>query len=398
MKHLLSAAAVFFSLLVTPAVSATEETPGNIVYNTNMFAPGANAPAYKQKANEQFGTQWVLELIYGYWALDNAANGYTKNNNLAIMYAILNQRLIQDERNGGTWLRMDLAGSWGLDHASARSDHFYAGGIGMCSGLHTDIIGPHNMYLLEMSVKHFFAGKRACVTAGMLKLNNYFDRIQHARFTNDNFESSGVLPLPYNNLAAVIQAELNRRNWVSAAVTRLGTNLGSDPFQSKHANGYALVGEYGHISADGRATFRFSPFFCSQDTPGLDGRDHGHNAVGLFGSVEYRLNDYAKVYSRLGWADSDYQRCSGEFSAGATLNLTPSRPADYLGLGFGVFKGADTETNRTVNRREKVFEALYRVQLSDAAYITPYFQLILDPAYRDVSHASATGIQVGYVF
>lgn len=398
MKKILLSAAILFGLCGGMTQANDAPAPGNIVYNTNMFAPGDSSPAFKKAANEQYGTQWYFELDYGFWALDNAMPGYTNTNHLAILYAILNQRLIKDDINGGTWLRMDVAGSWGLDHDSANSGAFYVNGIGMCSGLHTDILGPHDLALLEVSVKHFFANKRACLTAGMIKLNNYMDRIGHARFTNDNFESSGVLPMPYNNLAAVLQVELDRRNWVTGALTRMGTPWGSNPFNAKHANGYAIVGEYGHITADSKATFRVSPFFCSQDTPGLDGRDHQHNAVGIFGSVEYQLNDIAKVYARAGMASSEYQRCSRELSAGTTLRLTPSRPNDYMGLGFGIFTGAETDTTRLTNKYEKVLECMYRVQLNQYFFVAPYFQFIMTPAYRDVDHASATGIQAGITF
>ena len=99
-----------------------------------------------------------------------------------------------------------------------------------------------------------------------------------------------------------------------------------------------------------------------------------------------------------GIASGDYQRCSQEFSAGTTLHLTPSRPNDYLGLGFGIFKGADTATSSLVNEYEKVLECMYRVQLNQYFYLAPYFQLINDPAYRDTDYASATGIQAGFVF
>lgn len=398
MKKLLLSTAIMLGFCggITPAEEAP--APGNIVYETNMFAPSENAPAFKRAANDKWGTQWMFELVYGFWALDNAMPGYNSTNNVAILYAILNQQLIKDEINGGTWLRMDVAGSWGLDRASASESSFYVNGIGMCSGLHTDILGPHDLALLEVSVKHFLAGKRVAITAGMIKLNNYMDRIGHARFTNDNFESSGVLPLPYNNLALVVQAEIDRRNWITGAITRMGTPWGSNPFNAKHANGYAIVGEYGHISANGKATFRFSPFFCSQDTPGLDGNDHQHNAAGLFGSVEYTINDRAKVYARAGWASGGYQRCSQELSAGATLRLAPSRPDDYLGIGLGLFKGADTASSPLVNEHEKILECMYRVQLNQYFYLAPYFQLIKDPAYRDTDYASATGIQAGFVF
>lgn len=363
-----------------------------------MFAPGENGPEFKKQLNEKTGTQFIFDLVYGYWALDNGMPGYTKDTNIAILYTILNQRLFRDDVNGGTWLRVDLAGSWGLDNQSDAPSSLYVGGMGMCSGLHTDVLDAHDAALLEVSVKQFFARKRAMVAAGMIKLNNYFDRVSHARFTNDNFESSGVLPLPYNNLALVGQYELNRDNWVTAAITRMGVRWGMNPFNADHANGYAVVGEWGHLFHEGKGKVRLSPFFCSQDGLGKDGRMHDRNAVGIFGSVEYQLNDFVRVYGRAGWASGDYLRCTAEASVGATINLIPSRPNDYLGVGIGFFKGAESGANALVNEFEKIVELMYRYQINDYLYTSVYYHMIMEAAYRDKDFAAATGLQVGICF
>lgn len=398
-KQLFSLLAMAGLLAAPMSAVADEPAPGSVVYNGNTFDPGPNGPEYKKAANAKYGTQWIVDLVYGYWALDNAMDGYNENEHIAILYTILNQRLIEDAYNGGTWLRVDLAGSWGLNNDSDDPSTFYANAMGMCSGLHTDVLDAHDAALLEVSVKHFFAGKRGMVAAGMIKLNNYFDRVGHARFTNDNFESSGVLPLPYNNLAIVGQYELDNRNWVSAAVTRMGTRWGMNPFNPDHANGWAMVGEYGHIFGyDGRGKVRVSPFFCTQDAPDAGGRMHDRNAVGIFGSVEYQVCDAAKVYGRAGWASGDYQRCTAELSAGATINLCPSRPNDYLGIGYGMFKGADGAANPLVNEFEKILELMYRVQVNDYVYTSVYYHMIMDAAYRDKDFASAAGVQVGINF
>lgn len=400
MKNRLFSLLAMTGLLAAPMSAVAEEpAPGNIVFEGNMFGPGPDGPECKKVANDKYGTQWILDLLYGYWALDNAMPGYNHNEHIAIVYTILNQRLFEDELNGGTWLRVDFAGSWGLNNDSDDPSTFYANSLGMCSGLHTDVLDAHDGALLEVSVKQFFAGKRGMVAAGMIKLNNYFDRVNHARFTNDNFESSGVLPLPFNNLAIVSQYELDRRNWVTAAVTRMGTRWGMNPFNPDHANGYAVVGEYGHIfGEDGRGKVRVSPFFCSQDGWGKDGRMHDRNAVGIFGSVDYQACDNARVYARAGWASGDYQRCTAELSAGATLNLCPARPNDYLGIGFGLFKGAESGANPLVNEFEKIVELMYRVQLDDYWYVSVYYHMIMDAAYRDKDFASATGVQFGITY
>lgn len=399
MKNAIYTLLVMAGLIAAPvATAAYEPAPGHVVYEGNMFAPGENGPEFKKQLNEKTGTQFIFDLVYGYWALDNGMPGYTKDTNIAILYTILNQRLFRDDVNGGTWLRVDLAGSWGLDNQSDDPSSLYVGGMGMCSGLHTDVLDAHDAALLEVSVKQFFARKRAMVAAGMIKLNNYFDRVSHARFTNDNFESSGVLPLPYNNLALVGQYELNRDNWVTAAITRMGVRWGMNPFNADHANGYAVVGEWGHLFHEGKGKVRISPFFCSQDGLGKDGRMHDRNAVGIFGSVEYQLNDFVRVYGRAGWASGDYLRCTAEASVGATINLIPSRPNDYLGVGIGFFKGAESGANALVNEFEKIVELMYRYQINDYLYTSVYYHMIMDAAYRDKDFAAATGLQVGICF
>jgi hypothetical protein len=83
---------------------------------------------------------------------------------------------------------------------------------------------------------------------------------------------------------------------------------------------------------------------------------------------------------------------------GTTMRLNSNRPQDYFGAGFGVYKGADTYESPLVNEFEKVLEFTYRVQLNDYVSIAPFYQLYIDPAYRDVSTVSATGLQAHLLF
>ncbi|MBR1978374.1 MAG: hypothetical protein IJ985_02590, partial [Akkermansia sp.] len=72
MKKLLLCAALFLGLCANMTPAQDTPVPGNIVYNTNMFPAGESAPAFKRAADENWGTQWFFELVYGFWALDNA--------------------------------------------------------------------------------------------------------------------------------------------------------------------------------------------------------------------------------------------------------------------------------------------------------------------------------------
>ena len=48
------------------AGEASEPTAGEILQGINMFTPEEGDPAYKVKANEKYGTQWAVDMAYGY--------------------------------------------------------------------------------------------------------------------------------------------------------------------------------------------------------------------------------------------------------------------------------------------------------------------------------------------
>ena len=116
------------------------------------------------------------------------------------------------------------------------------------------------------------------------------------------------------------------------------------------------------------------------------------------GGVEYDVNDRVKVYARLSCASNKHQRARKEAMVGTTLRVMPSRPQDYFGACFGIYKGADTANSRLVNEYEKVMEFTYRINLNEYLSVAPFYQLYIDPAYRDVSTVSATGLQAHLVF
>ncbi|MFR4436504.1 MAG: hypothetical protein ACLT8C_02060 [Akkermansia muciniphila] len=86
-------------------VIAQDSTPavGDILQGINMFTPEEGDPAYKVKANEKYGTQWGVDMAYGLWNTEKVSD-VKRHNNLALLHAQLNQRLIEDKANGGTWL------------------------------------------------------------------------------------------------------------------------------------------------------------------------------------------------------------------------------------------------------------------------------------------------------
>ena len=385
-------------LLSLAALTATTASATSHMFYDSLLIPGENDPAYKKALYNATGTGALVEIFGGYWGIDNQAPGYSTTNYLALLFAQADQRLIKNEVNGGTWFNFAVAGSWGLDHDSASKEAFYDGGLGICTGQHTDSVGPAGLYIMNATVRQYFNNKRTCLSVGGIWMSMYFDRINHARFANDAFEKSPVLPMYYGTPGAVLQHEIDQSNFVTAAFIGTGLGLGDNFLNWNNTNGYAVVVEYGHRFHEGKGTWRVAPFFCSMDAADLSGRESNHNDGGIMTGVEYDVNDQVKVYARLACATTGYQRARKEAMLGTTLRLVASRPQDYFGACIGAYKGADKYGCRLVNAYEKVMEFTYRVQLNDYLSVAPFYQLYIDPAYRDVSTVSATGLQAHLLF
>ena len=80
---------------------------------------------------------------------------------------------------------------------------------------------------------------------------------------------------------------------------------------------------------------------------------------------------------------------------GARLHLIPERESDFLGIAWGVFKGAPP----TEHARERALEINYSLQLTDWFKLKPHFQYIHNPAYRnDTRDEALWGVQAVFSF
>ncbi len=395
-------------LFAAPALVTADESakPGDILEGINMFTPEEGDPAYKIEAHEKYGTQWGLDLAYGYWGTHRASTDTNGNNNLALIHGQLNQRLIQDDVNGGTWLRVEVSGTWALDPDSVRSNGSatYTEGFGTSTSVHPDVMGPRDFFFPEVALMHFFNGKRACIIAGMVNLTNYFDAVSIANdtfssFVNSGFVNSTILPLVDSNAGAVVQVELGRKNYVMAAVSRTGVEMGYDPLNGE-SDGYCVVGEYGHFFAEGKGTLRLNPFFQVIDTESEDGTTRRRRNAGLVGSVEYSPADCISLFLRSGFGAKQDLGNAAEISFGAHVHPFPAREDDFFGISYGVFKGTAPylAEDGAGHNRESVLELTYSLQVNKWFKIVPHFQYIHDPAYRATRDACVYGVQGVFSF
>ncbi len=367
-------------------LAAGEYTAGEILEGINMFTPGEGDPSCKVKANEKYGTQWAVDAAYGYWSAHNQPDDVLNRSHYALLHAQLNQRLIEDGRNGGTWLRVEFSGSWGLDTKTASNDYNIFDTASTTEAHADAMFGPHAGIFPEIALMQYFAGKKACLIAGMVNLTNYFDAVSIANdsfsgFTNTGFVNSTILPLVDSNAGAVLQVEFNKRNYAMAAVSRTGATSGYNPF-TNGGSGYCVVGEYGHLFLGGDLVLRLNPFYEQIDAEdSADGREHCN--AGLVGSVEYTVNDRLTTFMRTGFGAKQYPGNSAEISFGATAKVIPSREDDFLGLAYGVYKGANCGDEPACNVRESVLEVMYSLQINDYMKLVPHLQYIHNAAYRE---------------
>ncbi len=400
-KNITTMALAGFLLLSASASGDSKpqaEERGALLQDINMFPPEEGDPGFKIKASERYGTQWVVDAAYAFWGTHRALPGTRHKNNYALLHAQVNQRLAEDSRNGGTWLRAEFSGSWALDAATRsaeRNGRGFVSGIGLGTEGHADMYGANGFFIPELALMHYAQGGRLCVIAGLVNLTNYFDAVgiandSFASFTNTGFVNSTILPLVDSNLAAMVQYELSADSYVMAAASRTGCEMGDNPFHP-NTDGYALVAEYGHIFADGAATWRLSPFYeCVE----FNGRHRSR--TGFATSLEYTPWEPLTLYARAGLATHQTLGSSAEFSCGAPCTPFANRENDFIGLSCGLFKHRNSaETGEpTAHGREHVLELMYNWQLCSHVKIVPHIQYIHHPAYRtDTSHASLFGVQ-----
>lgn len=381
-------------LMTTPAFAQEADTPGAQLEYINMLTPEEGDPAYKISANEKYGTQWAVDMAYGYWHSKNTRSDYNNNAHLALFYALLNQRIIEDSVNGGTWIRAEFCGTWGLDHRSAKSDSFFTDGFGTYSYVHSDAMGAHDGALTELTLMHYFAGKRACIIGGMVNLTNYFDTVgiandSYSSFVNDGFVNSSVLGLTCANAGAILQVELDPKSYGMLGFSRTDARTGYNPF-TDGGSGYMLIGEYGRNIWDDAATIRLTPFYRQIDEEGTK-----HSNFGLAASIEYTICDDLTVYARSGYAFKEQFGASFDFSCGANVRLCPTREDDFLGVAVGVIEAQEP----CDNEREIIAEAMYSFQLNDYFKIIPHVQYIAQPAYDpESSEEIIVGVQGVFSF
>lgn len=394
-----------------PSARAEEgagEEESTLLQDLDLYEPEDDAPAYKKAGNERFGTQWLCDMAYGGWRTQHGESG-NHGYHYALLHLILTQRLWADTRTGGTWLRVEFGGAWGLDKDTCGRDVNEA--AASAAAPQWDVLGSHHGGVPEVSLMQYLNRGRACIIGGVVNLTNYFDCVTPANdsfhaFANAQFIDSTVLPLSDGNLGAIVQVQTGESDYLQLAATRTGCDytLNNNPFHASHKDGFAVVAEWDHSIGES-AVLRLDPFYRHLDAKAA-AETYSRDTLGLAGSAEWEVNDSVTLFARGGYAlrGQDYNRA--ELSAGAVLHLIPSREKDFLGIALGMAKGAtpygaweedeagdEYPAGGQHHRRQYVAELMYSLQLTPYLKLMPHYEYIARPAYSAASYVHIIGIQ-----
>lgn len=379
-----------FCLIVSAAAQAEPET---LLTNFNSYAPEEDAPAYKQKAAEH-GFMGYATLAYGGWNLHR--NGMAdRSYQYALLHTLTDVRLVKNETHGGTWLRAEYSGTWGLDRHTNRNADINEE-AGTANWVHGDVFCSHSGGLPELSLMQYLRGGKVCIIGGIVNTTNYWDALSPANdsFTgpaNCLFVSSGVLPLPDGTPGALAQVCVSDSAFIQFGAARTGTafTTGQNPFRSRHADGFAVLGEYVQECGED-ITFRVAPFYrhLRREQIEYGVRDGG----GLVGSIEYAVTERATLFSRNGISFRPQDNSRSEFSLGLSLsNPLPTREKDTATLALGLQNGS--KSDGCCRKREQIAEFTYRLQLTPYLSLMPHVQFINRPAYAESKREWLFGVQ-----
>lgn len=252
------------------------------------------------------------------------------------------------------------------------------------------------VYLANLFLEQKLLDKKLTITLGKINSPLHFDTNNVAGwdFLSHSIAKNQIFPHKYHTIGAVVRYDVANWMYVQAGAAdcqgiRSETGLitafhDEDYFLSMYEVGFktAIAGREGN--------YRFALY---HDPTRLNRYDRGgtENDNLAFGvSFDQMITDKIGAFFRYGVTDGDVRTFSNTWSLGGTAKgLLPSRPKDVLGVGFcqGITDGSYRDRYHA-SSSESIFEAYYKIQVTDWCWIYPDMQIVLNPganAHNDVS-------------
>ncbi len=362
---------------------------------------------WKKQIEEQYGLSWSFEAALGIWDMNDALRETPTWQGTFLIDTHVSQRILRTESIGDTYLRAEMILSLGMDAPTRRAAYNLNSSLSSYTIMQSEYLGGREFVLPQIIISQE-VNKHLTINFGMINTTNFFDAVSIASnsfssFTNSAFVNSTVLPLSISNLGILVEYQFNERSYIMVGASRTGIEAGYNPFSTGGAGDRdaAYIIEYGQQFAGDKGMFRLSPFISNTEEVDAAQLRKMRTNWGVTGSVEYQPIEEMRCFMRAGISAKDEFGAHAELSLGAHIHPFASRPDDYFGLAYGIFKVGDKEYPSSGKENEQVIEMMYRFSINENLYIAPHAQFFINPAYATPSQRDTEfvwGVQAVFSF
>jgi len=248
-----------------------------------------------------------------------------------------------------------------------------AGNIGSALGPNGDYLAD-DILLSELWYAHSFADGALVITVGKLDQTVYLDANRIAndettQFIGGPFVNNVVIGFPEYGSGVNVTATPSELFYVSGS----WGNAAAAPDETTLNN---LNGDDSFWAVEGGLTPTFGELEGAYRVIGWSTSVEGDDAHGIGLSFDQQITDSLVPFFRYGYTTVDEAKDMQFVSAGLGIEGPLGRADDLCGIGYAYADLGD-------DGHEAMFEAFYRLQLTDTLQLTPDVQVVFDPAGTD---------------
>ncbi|MBN2180680.1 MAG: carbohydrate porin [Sedimentisphaerales bacterium] len=263
-------------------------------------------------------------------------------------------------------------------------------------------------YIANLYIEQKLMNDKLLVAVGKITFPSYFDENKVAGwdFFSHSLARNQVFIHKYHTVGALGRYDLSDKIYVQAGITDVqGIRSETGLNTTFHGEDYFLtMAEMGikTINSKGlEGNYRFDAWYDPQPLARHDGKGFERDTTGFGVSFDQAMTEKTGAFFRYGWDDGRVRKFSNYWSLGGTLKgPNPAREKDVLGFGIG--QGITHQDYRRANNAthtETIFEAYYKIHMTDWYSITLDIQTLLNPGTNSHNDTSVIpGIRLKMLF
>lgn len=264
------------------------------------------------------------------------------------------------------------------------------------------------LYVANLYLEQKLCEERLLVALGKMTFPSFFDENKVASwdFFSHSLARNQAFPHKYHTIGALGRYDLSDSLYVQAGITdaqgiRSETGLNT----ALHGEDYFItIGELGIKTKNSEGlegNYRFDVWYDPQPLTRHDGNGSERDTVGCGVSFDQMLTEKIGASFRYGLDDGRVRKFSNCWSVGARWKgPNPARDKDVL--GFGVAQGITHQDYRHANNAthtETIFEAYYKIHITDWCSLTLDVQTLLNPGLNSSNDTAVIpGFRVKMLF